>query len=520
VSENDAKSNPDMPAAGGEPTPAKRLVWPHVALAIVLVAAVLGEAWLWLVFEPGMGRSIQNLVTYSVGLLVFGLIVLWTAFYAPFSRRARLAGVLLLLAPVISFAATVRRAEWSGDMQLVLKHWWDPVPPPAGTAPPLPEGISLVAQPEDMPCYRGWNFAGVVEGPPLSQDWEASPPKLLWRQACGGGYSQSVVVEPFLVTMEQNGGKESVVCYDTATGGERWRHEYDAMFDEAMGGPGPRSTPTIHDGAVYTVGAVGDCCRLSLLDGKLAWRINILDEHKAAYHRDTGNLVWVAEGVQGHQAGSVSNRPGYSTPMLVDLLGVRQILMFDGTGLRGYVPETGKRLWEFEHVNGAGVNVAQPIVFDDGRVFISCSYDVGCAMVQVSRDGDAWSAKNLWKSPNLNLRCKFTSPVLYDGYLYGLDEGILVCLDPATGERKWKKGRYGHGQLLLTNGQLLVHTEDGRAVLVDPDPSRLREVTSFRTLDDAKNWNPPTLVRGKLYVRNHHEMAAFDLTGEPGEPGA
>jgi outer membrane protein assembly factor BamB len=292
------------------------------------------------------------------------------------------------------------------------------------------------------------------------------------------------------------------------------------------------------------VGALGDCCRLSLRDGQPAWRINILKKHNApntewavtssplvvddlvvlnpggprgdglaAYHRDTGKLVWAAEGVKGHQAGSISNRPGYSTPMLVNLLGVRQILMFDGTGLRGYVPETGQRLWEYAHENGAGVNVAQPILFDDGRIFISCSYDLGCAMVQVKRDGDAWSTSNLWKSPNLNLRCKFTSPVLHDGFLYGLDEGILVCLDPATGERKWKKGRYGHGQLLLTNGQLLVHTEDGRAGLIDPNPKGLREVTSFRTLDDAKNWNPPALVRGTLYVRNHHEMAAFDLAG-------
>ena len=191
-------------------------------------------------------------------------------------------------------------------------------------------------------------------------------------------------------------------------------------------------------------------------------------------------------------------------------LSVRQSLNFDGTGLRGHDPETGHGLWFHPHENGPAVNAAQPILLDDGRIFISCSYRVGGAMVQVAHEGNAWRVKELWK--NENLRCKFSSPVLHEGFIYGLDEGILVCLDPQTGDRRWKKGRYNHGQLMLTNGILVVITEDGRCVFVKPHPEQLEELGQFAALSsDYKTWNPPALVRGKLYVRNHHDMACYDL---------
>ena len=192
---------------------------------------------------------------------------------------------------------------------------------------------------------------------------------------------------------------------------------------------------------------------------------------------------------------------------------MRQILNFDGVGLRGIDPETGRNLWFYPHENGAAVNAAQPILFDDGRIFISCSYTIGCAMVQVAREGETWIGKKLWD--NKNMRCKFTSPILYEGYLYGLDEGYLTCLDAKTGERTWKRSRnggYQHGQLMLTNGIIVALSEDGRCVFVKPNPEQLEELGEFPALsDDYKTWNPPALVRGKLYVRNHHDMACYNL---------
>lgn len=211
--------------------------------------------------------------------------------------------------------------------------------------------------------------------------------------------------------------------------------------------------------------------------------------------------------------------------MLVELLGQRVLLNLDGTSLRANDPETLAQLWSFPFQNDARVNVAQPIVFDDGRIFISASYDCGAAMVQVSRTDADWSVKQLWA--NKNMKCKFTSPVLVNGYLYGLDEGIMTCIDPATGDRKWKgsrqglRGRYEHGQILATNNQIVALTESGELVLIDPSPEQLLEVTTLRVLPDTKVWNPPMLSRGIVYVRcssaEYSEMASFDLNVHPVE---
>jgi outer membrane protein assembly factor BamB len=540
-------------SAPEQSSPAPRR-WPHYTLAGVLIAAVLIYVFVWYIWDSPFGESIPNLITYSLGALVSLVGLIWLARYAPFAKSTRRWATLALLVPAIGYAATVRGVEWSGDMRLIVHHRWEPTDAERldqhrreaqiGALPvAITSEVSVpAARPEDMPTYRGKDFTGLIVGPPLSQDW-SSLPRTVWKQPCGGGYSQLAIVHPYAVTIEQRGTNEAVVCYDADTGRELWVRDYPGEFTEAMGGPGPRATPTIADGAVYSLGAQGELLKLSLTSGEIAWQRNILKDYDApntewamtssplvvgnllvvnpggpngdglvALDRATGEPVWERPGVKEHASPEhESNRCGYSTPFVVDLLGARQIVMFDGIGVKGYLPATGEKLWEFRHRNGAGVNVAQPLVFEDGRIFISCSYDVGCRMLQVHHEGEAWSVESLWD--NANLRCKFTSPILHAGYIYGLDEGILVCLDPATGKRKWKAGRYGHGQMLLTNGQFVIHSEDGWATLVNPDPARFNEITRFRTFDEPKNWNPPALVDGKLYVRNHREMACFDVCG-------
>ncbi|MCA9112035.1 MAG: PQQ-binding-like beta-propeller repeat protein, partial [Planctomycetaceae bacterium] len=197
--------------------------------------------------------------------------------------------------------------------------------------------------------------------------------------------------------------------------------------------------------------------------------------------------------------------------------GVEQILIFDGEGLRSHDVTTGQQLWFHPFRNDPGVSVAQPIVFEDGRIFLAMSYGVGCTMIRVSRNGEAWAEPvGLWS--NKNMKCKFTSPVLHDGYLYGLDEGILVCIDPETGERKWKggddglRGRFYHGQILLTNDLIVGFTEKGELVLVEPNPEEYRELANLPVFDTKKVWNPLALSRGRAFVRSHEQMAAFDIS--------
>jgi outer membrane protein assembly factor BamB len=200
----------------------------------------------------------------------------------------------------------------------------------------------------------------------------------------------------------------------------------------------------------------------------------------------------------------------YSSPMLVTLAGVRQILTFTATRLVGLSPENGRLLWEFPWETQNGVNASQPLIAGPDRVFISSGYGADAAMVQLAAGaGEQLTVRELWRTNRLNN--VFTSSVLHDGFIYGLDEAILTCLDASTGELKWKGGRYGYGQVLLASGHLIVLTEEGELALVRADPTAHQEITRVPAIE-GKTWNHPAMSDGILLVRNIEEMAAFDLT--------
>jgi outer membrane protein assembly factor BamB len=546
--------------------------WATWGIFGVIGVFALSQPLLW-GREWRMGLAVPMMVTEGMVVVSVGLFLVWAGLFSWWTSLTKAVVLIPALALIGGFAGSVRNLDLNGDIGINFEFRWEPTQDEriaahraqqAALAAAAPVAELPTVTPEDMPAYRGVHRDGVVIGPPIRTTWE-SPPKPLWQQPCGGGYGSVAIVGDRLVTIEQRETNEAVICYQASTGRELWTHQYPARFWEAMGGPGPRSTPTIDGDLVFAQGAMGDLVCLELAKGKVRWSKHLLTlfqlpnsewgltssplivDHRVianaggrrgdglvALDRLTGDLIWSGAGLKpgaasaapiseastapppsddiGHVtvAESKRNRPGYSSPTLVTIHGVRQILNFDGTGLRGHDPESGQVLWFHPHENGPAVNAAQPILLDEGRIFISCSYRVGGAMVQVLRNGNAWSVNELWQ--NENMRCKFSSPVLHEGFLYGLDEGILVCLDPQTGDRKWKKGRYNHGQLMLTNGILVVLTEDGRCVFVKPSPEQHEELGQFPALSsDYKTWNPPSLVRGKLYVRNHHDMACYDL---------
>jgi outer membrane protein assembly factor BamB len=568
-----------------------RFSWRPIDAVLLLLLGLLAisQPIIWMSgWQPTMGDSVKNLITYSQGILAVVLVLGWWFLFAPVSFRTRLAVGMPVVLGILVWIASIRSLEFTGDMVIRLKYRWEPAADEILEAHRRSQSDPVAvedearavprAEPEDMPAYRGIARDGVVIGPPLSQDWETSPPPELWpRQPVGGGYSSFAIVEPYMVTLEQRGENEAVVCYDTRTGRERWDHRYPARFFEAMGGPGPRATPTIDEGLVFSFGAFGDLFCLDLLTGTVRWHVNALQQFNlpnakwgmassplvhagnvvvniggregnglAAYDIPTGSLQWYSGGLSEpdvslteFRTGAAAvpegkpSKPGYSSPMLATIEGMLQIINFDGTAVRGHDPETGRELWSFPFKAGDNISVAQPIVFEDGRVFISSSYDGGSAMLRVNEESGVrsqesgeghqesenqtlntenspWSVEQIWAHKTV-MKCKFTSPVLHEGYLYGLDEGIMVCVDPADGQRMWKRGRYGHGQILLTQGQILVLSEQGEAVLLDATPDEFREVTRMRVLSEEKTWNPPALVRGRLYVRNAHEMAAYDL---------
>ncbi|QDT34557.1 PQQ-binding-like beta-propeller repeat protein [Thalassoglobus polymorphus] len=551
-------------------------------MLIVFLVMQLGMRLFW---DPAVGVAVVNLITYSQIALSGLLIILWWFCFSPLSRKVTLPIGLPLLIGLIIWLVSIRSPDFDGDMVLSFKYRWEKSPQEIlqeyqqTSEVASTEKIEQVAQfsPEDVPAYRGIHRDGVVIGPELRTDWESNPPTELWRHPIGGGYSSFSIVDPIVITMEQRGKHEAVVSYDIETGNEFWEHRYPAYFN-ALGGPGPRSTPTIHQNAVYSFGCYGDLYCLDLKTGKPKWHVNVLQQFQlptttwgmtssplihndhvivnigglknptksaleqqgnglVAYKLDTGDFSWKSEGlpdpnlelkefktgvdaVEGIHGVTI---PGYSSPMLAEISGQEVILNFDGAGFRGNDPNTGKELWSRPFVAGDYINVVQPLVLDENRVMFSAGYAAGSVLLELKYSDNSWTQNEIWASTQL--RSKFSNPVYYNGYIYGLDEGIMVCLDPKTGKRKWKggrtelRGRYGHGQMLLWDDHIVLLTEKGDLVLIEPDPERLIEASVLKVLsEDAKTWNPLAIAYGKALVRNATEIACYDLRANPNEP--
>ncbi len=506
---------------------------------LIVGAWALGVVAIWAWPDPDWAKVYRVVSTFSSVVFLFLLLGVWFVLFSGVRLWLRVVVVLGGVAALVFLpGALIREVHFSGSMVPLVHFRWEPaegtwLSPAAPSALP-PIGDLSGAGPDDSPGYRGRDRDGAMKGPPLARVWR-TPPRQVWRHACGGGYAGFAVAGNAVITIEQRAGQEAVACYDTGNGLERWVFNYPARFSEAMGGDGPRATPTVADGEVYALGATGHLACLDAATGKVKWQTEILDGEPNIQWGMSGsplvydNLVVVNPGRQSDQAkdhalvaydratgkpawSAGNTRAGYSSPQLATLAGRRQVLIFDSTGIGGYDAATGKELWRFDDwKTNQGINVAQPIVLDGDRVFISSAYGMGCTMLQVAENG---SVKQLWK--NTKMRCRFTTPVAYQGYLYGLDEGILVCLDAADGNRKWRGSRYDHGQLLLAGDLLVILAEDGDLALAEATPATARELGRFPALS-GKTWDTPTLAGGKAYVRNDHEMACYDLAAPAGK---
>lgn len=381
--------------------------------------------------------------------------------------------------------------------------------------------------------FRGPLRDGHYRERPVRTAWPAGGLTPVWRQPVGGGYASFVVARGRAFTIEQRGTQEVVAAYDVRTGRELWTNTWDALFRESLGGDGPRATPTWADGVVYALGAAGELRVLEEATGRTRWRTNILDENGAtnldwgmsASPLVTGDAVVVLPGGSDGRSvvaydrrsgarlwSSLNDKQSYSSPMLATLGGVRQILVFAATRLMGLSPDGGSLLWEYPWRTSFDINAGQPIVIGDNRVFLSSGYGTGAAVIELSApgadSGAPWSVREVWR--NNRMKNQFSSSVLHEGFIYGLDESILASVDAATGELRWKGGRYGYGQVLLANGHLIVLTDDGDLALVRATPARHEEVVRFSALS-GKTWNHPAMADGYLFIRNVAEMAAYDL---------
>lgn len=391
------------------------------------------------------------------------------------------------------------------------------VEPAAGPAPAVAETGA------DWPGFRGSHRDSIVRGVRIATDWSASPPVELWRRPVGPGWSSFAVQGNRLYTQEQRGEDEVVSCYDMTTGEPVWRHRDAARFWESNGGAGPRSTPTLSNGRVYTLGATGILNALDAGNGSLVWTRNAASDtgaevpgwgfsssplvigdsvlvatagKLAAYDLATGKPRWM-----GPEGGD-----GYSSPHLSTIGGVPQVLLLSGDGATSVAPTDGAVLWK--HPWKTGTRIVQPALTADGDVLIGSDAEIG--RVAVARGPGGWTVEERWTSNGL--KPYFNDFVVHKGHAYGFDGSMLAAIELDKGKRKWKGGRYGHGQLILLPEQdlLLVLSEQGELALVGADPAQFTELAK-RPAIQGKTWNHPVLAGDVLLVRNGEEMVAFRL---------
>jgi outer membrane protein assembly factor BamB len=481
-------------------------------------------------------------ITAMIALLI---IAIWFFFLSGLRLVTKLAVVLILAGLVGTLIGVTRRVEFSGMMAPVLIYRWQPDIAAefderlarAPTSVPVLTVADLTIAPGDFPRYRGPAADGVAAPAPIATNWSDTEPRVVWRTPVGWSYSGIAVAGNVAITIEQRGDDEVIACYDRNTGEERWAHGYRAKFEQAppMGGNGPRSTPTIAEGDVYSLGAKGDLVCLDGTSGKERWAVNIVTDNGAkvvqwgmtssplivgdrvivnagidpdnnqqhavaAYDRKTGKKLWATG----------SHAAGYSSPMLATFADVPQVVLFDAGGLVGIDPANGAELWRCAWTTQFDMNIIQPVLLPNNRVFISSEQTNGGAVLEVKQSEGGWWVTQVWS--NRHLVARFANPVYRAGHLYGLSGGSLCCLDAMTGKRLWKsEGGFDSGQLLVTGDTLIVQAErTGELVAVAADPAEHRELGRTKVFRGSRTWNTPSMAGGRLYVRNHEEMLCLE----------
>ena len=544
------------------------------AVALMIAAVFVTSRLLHPSLALSGGRTGGMFYIYCIPIL--GMVfAVWAAFGERLPagpRRASMAATILLACGVWTLLRTDGTTggiaadfafRWSATWEERLLSRADgrlsALPPPAPIAPEPAKSIAVPTAAKDKPGasqsrtaesvpakevarrttaewpgLRGPGRDSIIPGTRIETDWSASPPVELWRRPIGPGWSSFAVSGDLIYTQEQRGDDEIVTCYNATTGKPVWAHYDKARYWEAEGGAGPRATPAISGDRVYALGATGLLNALDARSGAVLWSRNAATDTGA---KDPGwgfagsplvlgemVIVAVSGRLAGYDAGGGAPRwvtqtggGGYSSPHLVTIAGVEQVLLLSASGATSVTPSDGKVIWKHEW-KSEGTRIMQPAVIGDGDLLISTGDGIGghgirrIAVAHKAGDGPAagWSTEERWTSNGL--KPNFNDFVIHDGHAYGFDRLILACIDLKDGKRKWKGGRYGAGQMVLLRDQgvLLVVSEEGGLALVKASPEQFTELARAPAIE-GKTWNHPVLVGDRLLVRNGNEMAALRL---------
>jgi len=513
-----------------------RAPWIERLGAVVLMIAALFAIRPFLhksIAEAGMGVLF---FTYAIPTLCLALVV-WAVASRRFSDRLRRVAMVAAILLACGVWMLVQTGGINNYGNSDFSWRWAKTPEERLLVQAGDESTVLLPSPvptetgAGWPGFRGPDRDGIIRGVRIETDWSASPPVEIWHRPVGPGWSSFAVHGDLLYTQEQRGNDEVVSCYSVTTGDPVWRHRDAARFWESNGGAGPRGTPTLSNGRLYTFGGTGILNVLDAGDGSVVWSRNAASDTDTkvptwgfsssplvvddvviiaaagsliAYNINTGNPRWSIP----------AGGDCYSSPHLLHIGGVTQILLINEAGTISVSPADGTLLWEHPW---PGHPIVQPTLITDGDILISADERSGVRRITVKHGPGGWTAEEQWTS--VRLKPYFNDSIFHNGHAYGFDGPILACIDVEDGERKWKGGRYGRGQFVLLADQdlLLVLSEKGELALVKAIPDKFTELARIPAIK-GKTWNHPVLAGDVLMVRNGQEMIAFRLSLADGGP--
>ena len=385
------------------------------------------------------------------------------------------------------------------------------------------------------PQWGGPNRNFVVPAADLASSWPAGGPKRLWQKPLGDGFSALVTDGITLYATYREGADDAAIALDARTGETRWTTKYAAPFTETCSerlGAAPRAAPLIHGDQLIAVTSGGELHSFDRRDGKAQWKVDVLagaagelracgySTSPVAYKNTlitmaggkgrgvvaldaaTGRTVWQSQDFQN----------GYSSPILIDLDGRPEVVVFTYGEVAGLNPDTGALEWSTPHPSDQGVNVATPIWGDDHLLFVSSAYGGGSRMLRLARKGDTVVVEEVWATQRV--RVHFGNAVRLGRRLYfsngDMATAPFAAVDVATGEPVWRDRAVTRATLIGVGQDLVLLDEDGNLVLATPTDSGL-EVRGKVALLTERAWTAPTLSGTTLYVRDRHQVIALDL---------
>jgi outer membrane protein assembly factor BamB len=364
--------------------------------------------------------------------------------------------------------------------------------------------------------------------------------KVAWRRPVGEGHSSPVVAggKVFLHTKVTGKDAEEVTAYDAGTGNPVWSTAYDRGPFKPIFGAGPRGTPSVVDGKVYSYGATGFLTCFDAVDGKQRWQIKALMDFKAdnlkfgvstsplveedellvevgakgasvvAFDKNSGKVLWKA----------LDDKASYSSPIVFGKGKERQVVFLTQAGVRSLNPSNGELFWEFPLVDRLNESSTTPVRVGDDLLLVS-SVTFGSVGLKLGTKDGKPTAEQLWKNPALS--CYFSTPVAVDGYLYMVTGGLLSqksdlhCVDPKTGKILWTKPKVGkfHAAMLRTGDNKLLMLDDfGNLTFLEPNPKEYKDLAQSKVC--GPTWAHPALADGKVYIRDEKELICIDLSGK------